>query len=83
MVVGQHGHNGLSVHLSVTLESKQENDCAIHLYPSMEAAAALGHTYRQETVTPIPVLVLQQVFLLLKPWTFFVHHINNICMCAC
>lgn len=66
MAAGQNGHRGLSVHLNVTLVSKQENDSAVHHRHSMGATAAPGHTYRQETATPIPAQVLQNVFLLLN-----------------
>lgn len=68
MVAGHPGHHGPSVHLSVTPVSKQESDSAVHPHHSMGAAAALGHTYRQETVTPTPAQVLHHVFLLIKLW---------------
>lgn len=59
MVAGQNGHHGLSVLLSVTLVSKQENDSALHRHHDMGETAALGHIYRQETATPIPAQVMQ------------------------
>lgn len=58
MVAGQSGRHGHSAHLSVILAFKQGNGSVIHHLHNTGAVAASGHTYRLETVTPIPAQVL-------------------------
>lgn len=58
MAAGLSGHHGPSVHQCAVLASRQGNGSVIHPLRNTGAAAALGRTYRLETVTPIPAQVL-------------------------